>query len=113
MLTSVGCFGDSRAARPVLELLRKPGAVVRKVDSNVHWFAHVRVELETMCAASGKIALFVRLGWLAPAKRVDGSSDLNCNSELINILCLLLFDKICIICWKAHAIIITSCFSNN
>ena len=30
MLTSVGCFGGSRVARPVLELLRKPGAVTRK-----------------------------------------------------------------------------------
>ena len=32
VLTSVGCFGGSRAARPVLELLRKPGAVARKAD---------------------------------------------------------------------------------
>ena len=30
LLTSIGCFGGSRAARPVLELLRKPGAVARK-----------------------------------------------------------------------------------
>ena len=33
--------------------------------AKVHWFAHARVELETMYA-----------GWLAPAKRVAGSSDL-------------------------------------
>ena len=76
MLTSVGCFGG-RAARPVLELLRNPGAVA---IVNVHWFVHAHVEFETMYAASGKIAPFVRKGWLAPAKRVACSSDFNCNS---------------------------------
>ena len=73
MLTSVGCFGGSRAARPVLELLRKPALSRERRIANVHWFAYAHVELETMYAASGKI---VRLGWLAPAKRVAGSSDL-------------------------------------
>ena len=45
MLTSVGCFGGSRAARPVLELLRNPGLALsqeRRI-ANVHWFAHARV----------------------------------------------------------------------
>ena len=52
MLTSVRFFGGSRAARPVLELLRKPGAVARKADCIVRWFAHARVELETIYGAS-------------------------------------------------------------
>ena len=68
MLTSVGCFGGSRAARPVLELLRKPALSRKRRIANVDWFAYARVELEMMYAASGKI---VRLGWLAA-----GSSDL-------------------------------------
>ena len=41
--TSVGCFGGSRATRPVLELLRKPGAVARKTD----YKRLVGVEVET------------------------------------------------------------------
>ena len=34
--------------RPVLELLRTPGAVARKTDYKCNWFAHVCVELEMM-----------------------------------------------------------------
>ena len=75
VLTSVGCFGGSRAARLVLELLRKPGAVARKAGCKCTLVCACS-SLETMYAASGKIAPFVRLGWLAPAKRVAGSSDL-------------------------------------
>ena len=113
MFTSVGCFGGLRAARPVLELLRKPALSRDRRIANIHWFAHARVELETMYAASGKIAPFARLGWLAPAKRVAGSSELTVIPNSSTLLCSLLFDKICIICWNAHAIIITSCFSIN
>ena len=94
MLTSVGCFGGSGAARPVLELLRKPALSRERWIANVRWFAYARVELETMYAASEKI---VRLGWLAPAKRVAGSSDLTVTPNSSTFLCSLLFDKICII----------------
>ena len=44
-----------------------------------------------------KIAPFVRLGWLVPAKTVAGSSDLTVTPNSSTFLCLLLFDKICII----------------
>ena len=66
--TSVGCFAGSRAARPVLSCFESQCCAI----ANVHWFAHARVELETMYAASGKIAPFVRLGWLAPQWRSQG-----------------------------------------
>ena len=46
--------------------------------TNVQCFTHERVELETMYATPDiKKSPF---GWLAPAKRVAGSSDFNCNS---------------------------------
>ena len=106
MLTSVGYFGGSRAARPVLELLRKPGAVAGKADCKCTLVC-ARLRLETMYAASGKIAPFVRLGWLAPAKRVAGSSDLTVTP----------YSSTCstkyVLLENAHAIIITSCFSIN
>ena len=108
MLTSVGCFGGSRAATPILELFRKPALPrERRIANNVHWFAYARVALETMYAASGKI---VRLGWLAHAKRVAGSSDLTVthNSSFSVRYCLTKY-----VGWNAHAIIITSCFSIN
>ena len=71
MLTSVGCFGGSTAVRPVFELLRKTGAVAKKTDLRMR---------ALNCIYAQKIAPFVQLGWLAPAKRVAGSSDFNCNS---------------------------------
>ena len=72
MLTSVGCFGGSRAVRPVFELLRKTGAVAKKTD--------LRMRALNCIIYARKIAPFVQLGWLALAKRVAGSSDFNCNS---------------------------------
>ena len=105
MLTSVGCFGGSRAVRPVLELLRKGGLQMYIGLRMLAFRDDVR--------SIRKIALSVRLGWLAPAKRVAGSSDLTVTPNSSTFLCSLLFDKICIICWNAHAIIITSCFSIN
>ena len=93
VFTSVGCFGGSRVARSVLELLRKPGGVARKADCKCTLVCTCSC-LETMYAASGKIAPFVRLGWLAPAKRVAGSSVLTVTPNSSTFLCSLLFDKI-------------------
>ena len=54
----------------------------------------------------------VRTTRLASSRqRVAGSSDLTVTPN--SSTCSLLFDKICIICCNAHAIIITSCFSIN
>ena len=73
MLTSVGCFGGSRAVRPVFELRRKTGTVAKKTDLRMR-------ALNCIILYARKIAPFVQLGWLALAKRVAGSSDFNCNS---------------------------------
>ena len=49
MLTSVGCFGGSRAVRPVFELLRKTGAVAKKTDLRMCALNCIRPSVDGLC----------------------------------------------------------------